>query len=253
MTADGHDADVVDGMAQCAATRRSARTQRVQLLLRGQALGGRRLRCRHRREPRADRDPRRVRHRRRDRSLDRLLHPARTPAALRPLRSHGRLDQQCRARCAYRLDPPTGRHGGVPVTSPTVPDSVAAHDAVIAPDELLGLDRPLLADGATGTNYMGMGLGPGEPPELWNVDSPDKVRTLHQSVRRGRRRHRPHQHVRVQSLPVGAPRRRPSAPPRLAQASGRASPARSPRPPIGRSLSPVRSGRRASSSNRSVR
>ncbi len=27
---------------------------------------------------------------------------------------------------------------------------------------------------------MGMGLGPGEPPELWNIDSPDKVRTLHQ-------------------------------------------------------------------------
>ncbi len=46
--------------------------------------------------------------------------------------------------------------------------------------DLLSLDRPLLADGATGTNYMGMGLGPGEPPELWNVDSPDKVRTLHQ-------------------------------------------------------------------------
>lgn len=45
---------------------------------------------------------------------------------------------------------------------------------------LLELDRPLLADGATGTNFMGMGLEPGEPPELWNVDSPDKVRTLHQ-------------------------------------------------------------------------
>ena len=45
---------------------------------------------------------------------------------------------------------------------------------------LLELDRPLLADGATGTNYMGMGLGPGEPPELWNVDAPDKVRSLHQ-------------------------------------------------------------------------
>ena len=37
-------------------------------------------------------------------------------------------------------------------------------------DELLALDRPLLADGATGTNYFGMGLGPGEPPELWNVE-----------------------------------------------------------------------------------
>lgn len=47
-------------------------------------------------------------------------------------------------------------------------------------DALLALDRPLLADGATGTNFMEMGLGPGEPPELWNFDAPDKVRRLHQ-------------------------------------------------------------------------
>ncbi len=47
-------------------------------------------------------------------------------------------------------------------------------------ETLLALGVPLLADGATGTNFMGMGLGPGEPPELWNVDSPEKVRTLHQ-------------------------------------------------------------------------
>lgn len=47
-------------------------------------------------------------------------------------------------------------------------------------ESMLGLGRPLLADGATGTNFMGMGLGPGEPPEFWNVDSPDKVRSLHQ-------------------------------------------------------------------------
>lgn len=44
---------------------------------------------------------------------------------------------------------------------------------------LLELGRPLLADGATGTNFFGMGLGPGEPPELWNVDHPDRVRQLH--------------------------------------------------------------------------
>lgn len=47
-------------------------------------------------------------------------------------------------------------------------------------ESLLELGRPLLADGATGTNFMGMGLGPGEPPELWNIDAPEKVRTLHQ-------------------------------------------------------------------------
>jgi 5-methyltetrahydrofolate--homocysteine methyltransferase len=47
--------------------------------------------------------------------------------------------------------------------------------------DLLALDRPLLADGATGTNYFGMGLGPGEPPEMWNVEHPDRVRELHQA------------------------------------------------------------------------
>jgi methionine synthase I (cobalamin-dependent) len=47
--------------------------------------------------------------------------------------------------------------------------------------ELLALDKPLLADGATGTNYFGMGLGPGEPPEMWNVDHPERVRQLHEA------------------------------------------------------------------------
>ena len=36
----------------------------------------------------------------------------------------------------------------------------------------------LLADGATGTNYFKKGLGSGDPPELWNVDHPDRVREL---------------------------------------------------------------------------
>jgi methionine synthase I (cobalamin-dependent) len=47
--------------------------------------------------------------------------------------------------------------------------------------DLLSQNPVLLADGATGTNFMGMGLGPGEPPELWNVDCPEKVVSLHQS------------------------------------------------------------------------
>jgi 5-methyltetrahydrofolate--homocysteine methyltransferase len=47
-------------------------------------------------------------------------------------------------------------------------------------ESLLGHGRPLLADGATGTNYMDMGLGPGEPPELWNIEAPEKVSALHQ-------------------------------------------------------------------------
>jgi 5-methyltetrahydrofolate--homocysteine methyltransferase len=48
-------------------------------------------------------------------------------------------------------------------------------------DELLALGRPILADGATGTNYFGMGLGPGEPPEMWNLDHPERVLELHEA------------------------------------------------------------------------
>lgn len=46
---------------------------------------------------------------------------------------------------------------------------------------LLTEGRPLLADGATGTNFFGVGLGPGDPPEAWNLDRPDLVRGLHRS------------------------------------------------------------------------
>jgi 5-methyltetrahydrofolate--homocysteine methyltransferase len=45
---------------------------------------------------------------------------------------------------------------------------------------LLQQRRVLLADGATGTAYFDMGLTAGDPPELWNVDHPDRVRALHQ-------------------------------------------------------------------------
>jgi len=38
----------------------------------------------------------------------------------------------------------------------------------------------ILADGATGTNLFNMGLQSGDAPELWNVDSPDKIRALYQ-------------------------------------------------------------------------
>lgn len=40
----------------------------------------------------------------------------------------------------------------------------------------------LLADGATGTNLFNMGLELGEPPELWNVDQPDKIRALYRGA-----------------------------------------------------------------------
>ncbi len=45
---------------------------------------------------------------------------------------------------------------------------------------LLSTRAVLLADGATGTNYFEAGLGPGEPPEFWNFDAPEKVKALHQ-------------------------------------------------------------------------
>lgn len=37
----------------------------------------------------------------------------------------------------------------------------------------------LLADGATGTNLFNMGLSAGEPPEMWNVDHPDRIKALY--------------------------------------------------------------------------
>ncbi len=40
----------------------------------------------------------------------------------------------------------------------------------------------LLADGATGTNLFNMGLSSGEPPELWNTDQPDNIRTLYKGA-----------------------------------------------------------------------
>ncbi len=46
--------------------------------------------------------------------------------------------------------------------------------------DLLASHTALLCDGATGTNYMQMGLGPGDPPELWNVEHPERVTSLFQ-------------------------------------------------------------------------
>jgi 5-methyltetrahydrofolate--homocysteine methyltransferase len=40
----------------------------------------------------------------------------------------------------------------------------------------------IMADGATGTNLFNMGLSSGEPPELWNVDQPDNIRTLYRNA-----------------------------------------------------------------------
>ena len=46
---------------------------------------------------------------------------------------------------------------------------------------LLAEGRPLLADGATGTNLFAMGLTSGDSPELWNAEHPDRIQALHQA------------------------------------------------------------------------
>jgi 5-methyltetrahydrofolate--homocysteine methyltransferase len=48
-------------------------------------------------------------------------------------------------------------------------------------EALLATGRVVLADGATGTNYFAMGLEAGEPPELWNVEHPERVQELHRA------------------------------------------------------------------------
>jgi methionine synthase I (cobalamin-dependent) len=47
--------------------------------------------------------------------------------------------------------------------------------------KLLAEGRPLLADGATGTNLFEVGLASGETPEIWNDTAPEKIRALHQA------------------------------------------------------------------------
>jgi len=48
-------------------------------------------------------------------------------------------------------------------------------------EKLLGEKRVLLADGATGTTFFGMGLQSGDAPELWNADYPQRVASHYQA------------------------------------------------------------------------
>ncbi len=53
------------------------------------------------------------------------------------------------------------------------------------PDRLSRLlgERPyLVADGATGTNLFDQGLEAGDPPELWNVEYPERIAALHRAM-----------------------------------------------------------------------
>lgn len=53
-------------------------------------------------------------------------------------------------------------------------------EPVMSLTALLAEGRPLLADGATGTNLFAMGLESGDSPELWNEIHGDRTRLLHQ-------------------------------------------------------------------------
>ncbi|EPX78137.1 betaine--homocysteine S-methyltransferase [Salipiger mucosus] len=48
--------------------------------------------------------------------------------------------------------------------------------------ELLETRDWLMADGATGTNLFNMGLSSGDAPEFWNIDHPDRIRTLYRNA-----------------------------------------------------------------------
>jgi len=45
--------------------------------------------------------------------------------------------------------------------------------------DLLVNGRPILADGAIGTMLFSLGLEQGRAPELWNLEHPDRVRSVH--------------------------------------------------------------------------
>ena len=48
-------------------------------------------------------------------------------------------------------------------------------------EKMLAEKPVLLADGATGTTFFGMGLQSGDAPELWNIDYPDRVERHYQA------------------------------------------------------------------------
>ena len=46
--------------------------------------------------------------------------------------------------------------------------------------DLLAAGTPVVADGGMGTMLFSLGLAQGDSPELWNVDHPDRIRSVHQ-------------------------------------------------------------------------
>ncbi len=67
-----------------------------------------------------------------------------------------------------------------PVHLSGVASLLAASELPLSLADLLSEKRPLLADGATGTNLFAMGLVAGDTPEVWNDTHPERIRKLHQ-------------------------------------------------------------------------
>lgn len=65
---------------------------------------------------------------------------------------------------------------------PADPAATDRFDMTDALSRLLTRQDWLLADGATGTALLNMGLGPDEPAEQWNLDHPDRIRQLHRAA-----------------------------------------------------------------------
>ncbi len=119
-------------------------------------------------------------------------------------------------------------------------------------ETLLAEGRPLLADGAMGTNLFEAGLTSGDNPELWNASRPEAIRALAPKLRRGGRGHRPDQQFRRQPPPPGAARARGKNP-RTQSTGGRERARGRRKAPGGPSSWPARSGRPATFWRRSAR
>lgn len=48
-------------------------------------------------------------------------------------------------------------------------------------EELIAERKTLMIDGAMGTELFDRGLTAGDPPELWNIEQPDKITDIHQN------------------------------------------------------------------------
>ena len=75
--------------------------------------------------------------------------------------------------------------------------------------DLLAERGHLIADGAMGTNLFALGLETGNSPELWNVEAPEKVATVHRGFLRRRRARTRHRSCVGAGGAGGAPHRRP--------------------------------------------